>query len=91
MRKFFRFGPVLLLAPVLLWAAVWNSALSEENQSWYIMWPMFGFIGVAAIWHVALFVVEKERVAYFIYAVIHMPIFCGIWFGALILATRFPL
>jgi hypothetical protein len=91
MQKLFRIGSVLMFVPILLWAAAWNYALDEENQSWYIMWPMFGFIGLAGLWHIALLIAEKERIAYFIYAVIHMPIFYGIWVVALILATRFPL
>ena len=91
MRKTFRFGPVLLLAPLFLWALVWNLVLKEENQSWYIIWPMFGFIGIAVIWNAALIVTEKERAVYLIYALLYLPTFFGIWLFALIFATRFPL
>jgi hypothetical protein len=49
-----------MLAPVTLWPAAWNITLNEENQSWYIIWPMFGFLGLAALWHIALIIFERE-------------------------------
>lgn len=91
MQKIYRIGPILLILPVAVWALAWFFALSEENQAWYIVWPLEGLLGLAIIWHVALLVTESARVAYFVYALFHLPVFCGIFFLALVLATRFPL
>jgi hypothetical protein len=92
MRRLFRVGPVLLLVPLILWAAAWYNVLQEENQGWYIWWPMTGFLYLAALWHIALVVSQKgHRFAYLAYAVIHMPIFWLIYVVAAIYATHFPL
>ena len=92
MRTLFRVGPILTLAPLLLWAAVWNFALHEENQAWYIVWPIIALLGLTAIWHVALIIFEKGyRLPYLAYALVHMPIFWVVYVIALIYATRFPL
>ncbi len=82
-----------MLAPVLLWAFGWNVLDRHgENQSWYIVWPMLGFIGLAALWHIALVVAETDRrKAYLAYAAFHAPAFYAIWVIAMIYATHFPL
>jgi hypothetical protein len=91
MRKVFRIGPVFVIGPLLLWAMGWNLALHEENQDWYIVWPMLGLLCIVVLWHVALLIAEKNRLAYAVYALLHIPAFYGIWVIARIYATRFPL
>jgi hypothetical protein len=92
MRKLFRIGPVLMLVPLMLWTTAWNITLQCENQDWYIVWPMVGFLGLAALWPIALVVFEKgHRYAYLAYAVVHVPIFYMIYVVAIIYATHFPL
>jgi hypothetical protein len=91
-RKFFLVGPILLLIPLMLWAWAWALALTDENQSWYIVWPMFGLVGLAATWHLALIIVEKpKRYAYVAYAAIFLPLFYIAMAIAVIPATHFPL
>jgi hypothetical protein len=92
MRNIFRTGPVLLLVPLALWAWAWTNILNGEDQSWYIVWPIIGLFISAALWHVALVIVEKgRRVLYLAYAVVHMPVFYFLAFIALVFATHFPL
>jgi len=91
MRRLFRVGPALMLFPTLLWAAAWNLILHDENSSWYIVWPLVSFLAMALIWHVALIVFEKNRLAYFAYALVHIPVFWVAYVFAMIFATHFPL
>jgi hypothetical protein len=91
MRTLFRVGPIVMLIPTLLWATAWNLLLHDENQSWYIVWPLIGFIGIAVIWHVALLVIEKNRLAYLGYALVHLPAFFVIYVFSIIFATHFPI
>jgi hypothetical protein len=91
MRTLFRVGPVVLLVPTLLWATAWNLLLHDENDSWYIVWPLIGFLAIVLAWHVALLIFEKNRRAYLAYALVHVPVFCVAYEFALIFATRFPL
>jgi hypothetical protein len=90
-RTLFRVGPVLMLIPTVLWATAWNLLLHDKKQSWYIVWPLVGFLGIAVIWHVALLVLEKDRLAYLGYALVHLPAFWVVYVFAIILATHFPL
>lgn len=94
MLRLYRAGPIVMLVPVAAWAIGWHIGLGShaENQSWYIVWPMFGFIGLAALWHIALLLLEnKRRYLYLAYAIVHMPLFCFATWLAMIYATRFPL
>src|SRR5690349_17864518 len=91
LRTLFRVGPVLMLVPVVLWAAAWNLSLSGENQGWYIVQPMNGLLITAALWHLALIALDKNRLLYLAYAVAFLPVFYLVWNVALALATHFPL
>jgi hypothetical protein len=78
-RILFRIGPVLLLVPLLLWAWVWSAIVPDEAtkaQQWYIIPPMIALLILAALWHIALVVVEKGwRFPYLFYAIAHMTLF----------------
>jgi hypothetical protein len=63
----------------------------SENDGWYIVWPLIGFLVIAVVSHVALLVFEKNRFAYFAYALVHVPVFLATYVLALIFATHFPL
>ncbi len=93
MNRLFRIGPILMLVPVFLWALGWDLlGPPGENHSWFIVWPMFAFVGFAALWHIVLIVREtKHRKAYLAYAILHAPAFYVIWGIAMVLATHFPL
>jgi hypothetical protein len=91
MRKLFRVGPVLMLVPTLLWATAWYLILHDENDSWYIVWPLVGSLAIVLVWHVALIIFEKNRLAYLAYAMAHIPVFLVTYELALIFATHFPL
>ena len=80
-----------MLIPTVAWTAVWCLMLRDENQSWYIVWPLIGFLAIVMIWHVALLIVERERLAYLIYAIVFIPAFSVLYFFAVIFATHFPL
>ncbi|MCP4619855.1 MAG: hypothetical protein GY844_25895 [Bradyrhizobium sp.] len=90
-RRLFRVGPVLMLVPTILWAAGWNWTLQGENDSWYIIGPLIGFLIIVLVWHLALLLVEKNRFAYFGYALVHLPLFWVTYEFAMMFATRFPL
>lgn len=93
MLKLFRIGPILMLVPVYVWAWGWNIGKGPhtENHDWYIVWPMYVFIAIAGIWHLALIFSQQERRMYVAYAVLHMPVFYIAWAIAVIIAERFPL
>jgi hypothetical protein len=91
MRKLFRVGPVLMLVPTLLWAIAWYLILNGEDESWYIRWPLVGFLALVLVWHVALLIFEKRRLAYLAYALAHIPVFLVTYEFSLIFATHFPL
>jgi hypothetical protein len=94
MRILFRIGPILLLAPLVLWAWVWTNILTGEAtdaELRYIVPPIRGFLFLAVLWHVSLVVVEKgRRIPYLVYAILHMPAFYFVYLFALIFATHFP-
>jgi hypothetical protein len=91
MRKVFRIGPVLMLVPTISWATAWYLILRDENDSWYIVWPLIAFLIIALVWHVALLIFEQKRLAYFAYALVHVPVFLVTYELALIFGTHFPL
>jgi hypothetical protein len=91
MRTTFRIGPILMLIPTIAWAIAWHLILRDENQSWYVVWPLVGFLATVVIWHVALLVLEKHRIAYLAYAVGFIPAFWFLYVLAIIYATHFPL
>jgi hypothetical protein len=80
-----------MLIPTLVWAATWYLVLREENQSWYIAWPLIGVFVIVVIWHVALIILQKNRLAYATYAIVFVPVFYVVYGLALIFATHFPL
>jgi hypothetical protein len=80
-----------MLIPTIAWASAWNWVLREENQSWYIVWPLVGFLAIVVIWHVALLIFEKHRLAYLAYAVTFIPAFWSLYVLGIIYATHFPL
>jgi hypothetical protein len=80
-----------MLVPTLLWATAWYLILRDENDSWYIVWPLGGFLVIVLVWHVALLIFEKNRLAYLAYALGHIPVFLVTYELALIFATHFPL
>jgi len=80
-----------MLVPTLIWAAAWNLVLRGEDDSWYIVWPLMGFLATVVMWHVALLILERNRLAYLAYAVAFIPIFFVAYVLALIFATHFPL
>jgi hypothetical protein len=80
-----------MLIPTFVWAAAWCLVLRDENQSWYIVWPLVGFFAIVVIWHVALLILEKRKLAYLVYAIAFIPAFSVAYFFAMIFATHFPL
>jgi hypothetical protein len=80
-----------MLIPTLAWATAWYLVLRDENDSWYIVWPLVGFLAIVTIWHVALLIFEKKRIAYFAYAIVFIPVFSALYGFAMIFATHFPL
>ena len=71
-RKVFRVGPATLtLVMVAGSAAYWP---------WrhYDSWPVYAILlgaFVTALWHLFLIVMEREKIAYFFYALLHMPLY----------------
>jgi hypothetical protein len=80
-----------MLIPTLVWAAAWYFVLRDENDSWYIVWPLVGFFAIVVMWHVALLILERQRLAYFAYAITFIPAFYVAYGFAMIFATHFPL
>jgi hypothetical protein len=78
----------------VVWTLAWFATLTTEasdEQKWYIIRPMEGLLYSAALWHIALVVVEKgRRIPYLVYAILHMPAFYFVWIWAEVIATRFP-
>ena len=80
-----------MLIPTFAWAAAWHLVLRDESDSWYIVWPLVGFLAFAVMWHVALLIFERNRLAYLAYAIAFMPAFYILNGFAMIFATHFPL
>jgi hypothetical protein len=80
-----------MLVPTLVWAAAWRVVLRDENDSWYIAWPLVGFLAVVVMWHVALLILERNRLAYLAYASAFIPVFFVVYGFAMMFATHFPL
>jgi len=80
-----------MLIPTFAWAAAWYFVLRDENDSWYIVWPLAGFFAIAVMWHVALLILERPRLAYLAYAIAFIPAFYVTYALAMIYATHFPL
>jgi hypothetical protein len=88
----FRIGPVSLIPVMLAWAVICNVLHSQEDQSWYYIYPAYIALVVALVWFVALIVLARDnRLAYLFYALVFVPIFYFIDFLAVAFATRFPL
>jgi hypothetical protein len=90
-RMLIRIGPLVMWGPTLLWGLAWFFISKEENPSWYIVCPMFGFLAITALWHIGLVIFEKRRLTFLAYAILHLPLFCFGWLSALVWATRAPL
>jgi hypothetical protein len=90
-RRLFRLGPVVLLPFVILWAAACNRIGMGESYEWWRGYPMYAAIALAALWHLALLVLEKHRLDYLMNAIAHFPIFLLVAFTSYIHATRAPL
>ena len=80
-----------MLIPTFVWAAAWHIVLRDENDSWYIVWPLVGFLAIVVMWHVALLILERHRLAYLAYAIMFVPAFYVAYAFAMIFATHFPL
>ena len=50
---------------------------------------MYGVLILAALWHLALVVTQKERKFYLAYAAFHFPVFYFFWAFALVFAISF--
>ena len=89
----FQIGPILLIPVTVLWAVISHQscpASDECNDSWRMV-PMYGVLILAALWHLALVVTQKERKFYLAYAAFHFPVFYFFWAFALVFAIKFPL
>jgi hypothetical protein len=91
LRKLFCVGPVVMLVLTFLWATAWHLILRGENQSWYIIAPLMGFLVIGLAWHIALLIFEKNRLLYSVYALVDVPVLLVAYEAAVIFATRFPL
>ncbi len=91
LRKIFRIGPVLLIPVILGWVEICNLVIPGEREDWWQIYPLLAAYFAGVIWHAALFAVETARLAYFVYAVVHLPPLWVIWGMAMIWATKFPL
>jgi hypothetical protein len=73
-RRLFRVGPVILVPPMIIWAVACNGIDSEEAGDWWRIYPFVGTFALAALWHVALVILDKERLRYVGYAICHLPL-----------------
>jgi hypothetical protein len=79
-----------MLIPTIAWAWTWHLLPRDESDSWYIFWPLTGILAIVVIWHVALLVLEQNRLAYFAYAVAFIPTFATVSIFATMFAAGFP-
>jgi hypothetical protein len=91
LTKVFRIGPVLLLPPMISWAAVCFNIGSSEAYDWWRSYPIFGAVVIAALWHLFLIGMERNRFDYMAYALVHLPVFIYVAFISGVYATRAPL
>lgn len=76
---------------MLLWATACLIVTTDEGYEWWRIYPIKGALALAAIWHAALILFEKHRLAYAVYALFDVPAFYAVYWFAMILAIRFPL
>jgi hypothetical protein len=90
MRTIFRIGPVLVLIPTIAWAEVWHVVLRDESENWLILGPPVGLLAIVVMWHVALLIIEQDKLAYFAYAIAFIPTFLTALIFATMFAVSFP-
>jgi hypothetical protein len=91
-RAMFRLGPAPFLVPIaIFWAMISLLTSAEENQDWWRFLPLVMMLALVIIWHFALIILERPRLGFALYALIHIPVFCLVYELATILALRAPL
>ena len=85
MRRLFIILPILLMLLLIIWTlAVYKFT---QYGSWEI-YPALLIFPLALLWHIFLIIIEKPKLFFVSYAVIHLLLLFGLWLGCLMLISK---
>ena len=81
-----RLGPIGLTLILILWT-VFVSQYSKYGDNWAI-YPALAIFPIAVIWHIVLVIVEKSKLIFITYGLIHLVILFAIWMYCLMKISK---